>query len=133
MTRVLLAAGLAVVAVVVAAVARRRSSVDAPSQPAWAAPAQLDRADFDRPDAPQLVVVFSSATCSTCASMVTKAEALSSRSVAVQEVEVTARPDLHARYGIEAVPITVVADAEGVVRASFVGPASAADLWAALA
>ena len=133
MTRVVLAAALAIVAVVVAAIARHRSSPEAPSQPAWAAPAQLDRADFDRPDAPQLVVVFSSATCSTCASMVTKAEALSSASVVVQEVEVTARPELHQRYGIDAVPITVVADVEGVVRASFVGPASAEELWASLA
>jgi hypothetical protein len=51
----------------------------------------------------------------------------------VQEVEISARRDLHQRYSIDAVPIIVLADAEGVVRASFVGPPSATDLWAAVA
>ena len=32
------------------------------------------------------------------------------------------RRDLHQRYHIEAVPTLVLADREGVVRASFVGP-----------
>jgi hypothetical protein len=53
--------------------------------------------------------------------------------VAVEEAEVTARRDLHDRYGIDAVPTLVVADADGVVRASFVGPVTATDLWAAVA
>jgi hypothetical protein len=53
--------------------------------------------------------------------------------VAVEEAEVTARPDLHKRYHIDAVPIIVVADGEGVVRTSFTGPPSATDLWAAVA
>ena len=53
--------------------------------------------------------------------------------MAVGEVEAGARPDLHRRYRIEAVPITVVADRAGVVRASFIGPATATDLWAAVA
>jgi hypothetical protein len=53
--------------------------------------------------------------------------------VAVDDVEVTARRDVHERYGIEAVPTIVVADADGVVRASFVGPPTATDLWAAVA
>jgi hypothetical protein len=132
-TRLLIAAGLAIVAVAVAAVLRRRQAVDAPSQPAWSAPAQLDRADFEHPDSPWLVVVFSSATCETCAAMVARAGALASPILAVQEAEAGARAELHKRYGIEAVPITVLADAEGVVRASFVGPASATDLWAAVA
>jgi hypothetical protein len=53
--------------------------------------------------------------------------------VAVQELEVAARKDLHDRYRIEAVPTTVVADAAGVVRQSWVGPITATDLWAAVA
>ena len=40
---------------------------------------------------------------------------------------------LHRRYGIEAVPTVVIADAEGVVRSSFVGPPVATQLWAAMA
>lgn len=58
---------------------------------------------------------------------------LASDSVVVEEAEVKARPDLHRRYHIDAVPIIVVADADGVVRRSFTGPPSATDLWAAVA
>jgi protein-disulfide isomerase len=118
----------------VAALVRRRTVPDAPSTPrSYAAPVQLDRADFDRPDAPWLVVVFSSATCQTCALVLDKARVVASREVAVQDAEFTAARQLHERYGIDAVPTVVVADADGVVRASFIGPMSATDLWAAVA
>jgi hypothetical protein len=79
------------------------------------------------------VAVFTSGTCQSCAEALTRAEVLRSEAVAVEEAEYTARGDLHGRYRIEAVPTIVVADAEGVVQASFVGPPSAADLWAAVA
>ena len=51
----------------------------------------------------------------------------------VVEVEYGAQPELHRRYQIDAAPITVLVDAQGVTRASFVGAFAAADLWAALA
>jgi hypothetical protein len=133
MERLALALALVAVAVVVALVLRRRQVPAAPTQAGFAAPEQLDRRDFARPDAPWLVAVFSSATCHTCADMVRKAAVLESREVATDDVEVTARPDAHRRYGIEAVPITVIADADGVVHRSYVGPVSATDLWAAVA
>jgi hypothetical protein len=132
-TQVLIAVAVFVVAVAVAVVLRRRTRPDTPTQATWTAPRQLDRADFVRPDAEWLVAVFSSSTCASCAAMVEKANVLTSSSVAVEELEARARPDLHRRYGIEAVPITVVADGAGVVRAAFVGPATATDLWAAVA
>jgi len=134
MSQLLLVVLLAGAAAVVALVARRRRP-DAPAQGTggWQAPTQLDRHDFAGADQPWVVVVFSSATCQACASMVDKSKVLASAQVAVVEVEAGDRPDLHRRYRIEAVPITVVADRQGVVRASFVGPASATDLWAAVA
>lgn len=58
---------------------------------------------------------------------------LASGDVVVEEVEVSARKDLHDRYHIDAVPTIVVADRDGVVKASFVGPPNATDLWAAVA
>ncbi len=133
MERLALAAALVVVAVVVAFVLRRRQVPQPPTQPSWTVPAQLDRRDFARPEAPWLVAVFSSASCASCAGMVARAQVLESPEVAVDDVEVGRRPELHQRYRIEAVPITVVADRDGVVRASFVGPATATDLWAAVA
>ena len=132
MERFLLAAAVVVVAIVVAVVLERRRP-EAPTQGTWAVPAQLDRADFARPDAPWLVAVFTSETCDSCVKAVERAKVLDSAAVAVDVAEVKARPDLHRRYHIDAVPIVVVADAEGVVRTSFTGPPSATDLWAAVA
>jgi hypothetical protein len=132
MERLALAAVLVVIAVGVALVLRRRRP-EPPSQPRWAVPAQLDRADFEGKEAPWLVAVFSSASCESCADAISKASPLASGNVIVQEVELGSCPDLHQRYGIEAVPTTLVADREGVVRAAFVGPPSATELWAAVA
>jgi len=123
-----------VVAVFAALIIQRRTHVHAPTQPeSYEVPAMLDRADFERPDAPWLVVVFSSATCLSCQDAWEKVQLLESGEVAVQDVEVSTGKELHERYGIDAVPMIVVADDEGVTRASFVGVPTAADLWAALA
>jgi len=124
---------LAAAAVVVAAVLRRRQRPAAPTQPRYRAPEQLDRSDFTRPDAPFLVAVFTSATCQSCAAMADKAAVLASPQVAVEVLEVSDRPELHEKYAVDAVPMVVVADGRGVVGASFIGPASATDLWAAVA
>src|SRR3954451_6857549 len=132
MERVLLAVGIALAVAVLAIVFERRRP-QPPSQRKWAVPDQLDRADFDRPGAPWLVAVFSSATCDSCAPAVARARAVASGDVAVQEVEVGAQGDLHRRYNVEAVPTVVVADRQGVVRASIVGPPSDGELESAFA
>jgi hypothetical protein len=128
-----IAAVLVVGAVAVATVLRRRGRVDAPTQGNWEIPQQLDRRHFVRPDAPWLVAVFSSASCQSCADVVRKAEVLDCADVAVDVAEVAARPEVHRSYRIDAVPLVVVADAAGVVRAGFLGPVTATDLWAAVA
>jgi hypothetical protein len=130
--RVILTVVVVAVAVVVAIVLQRRRP-DPPTQPSWTVPAQLDRADFERPDAEWLVATFTSATCTTCAGVKEKVELLESPVVATQDLEAVADKALHDRYGIDAVPTLVIADREGVVRASFVGPVTAADLWATMA
>ncbi|MEY2403307.1 MAG: hypothetical protein QOD38_858 [Acidimicrobiaceae bacterium] len=130
----LIAVVVAAAAAVIAVVITRRTRVDAPTQPdSYAVPAMLDRDDFDRPDAPWLVAVFSSSTCLSCQDAWDKARHLESGEVVVQELEAVEHKDLHEKYAIDAVPMIVVADDEGVTRASFVGVPSAADLWAALA
>jgi hypothetical protein len=131
--RLITALVLAAVVVAVAAVAQRRRRPADPVPTGYAVPQQLVRDDFDRPDAPWLVVVFTSATCGTCAGVWDRARHLASEAVAVQEVELTASRALHERYRIEAVPTTVVADGDGVVRRHFLGPVTATDLWAAVA
>jgi hypothetical protein len=132
-TQLLIAAAVLVVALAVGGVLRRRSAVDAPTQPAFSAPVQLDRADFVDGGAPWLVAVFSSASCTVCADVARKARVLACTDVAVVDVEYSADAPLHRKYHIDAVPIVVIADRFGVVRASFVGPMSATDLWAAVA
>lgn len=132
--KLLVVVALVVLAVAVAELFRRRRS-DAPTQGGALhhVPTQIDRRDFEGVDADWLVVVFSSATCGSCAETLGRAGIMSSDAVAVAEVEVSAHPELHRRYGIDAVPIVVIADRRGVVRKSFVGPVSATHLWAAMA
>lgn len=133
MERVLLALALIAVAVAVAGWIQRRQPDPPTAPPEYAVPTQLDRADFARPEAPWLVAVFTSATCNSCRGVWEKAAILDSDDVAVQKVEVLAEPDLHRRYRIDGVPLVVIADRDGVVRGGFVGPATAADLWATVA
>jgi hypothetical protein len=130
--RLIIAAAIVVVAVVVALAVRRWRRPDAPTQVSRAVPSQLDRADFDRPDAAWLVVVFTSATCDTCAGVVAAAQPLAAADVAVVDVEYPTQRSVHERYRIEAVPMVVFADAAGAVRGSRLGPVSAADLAAGL-
>lgn len=132
MERLAVAAVLVLVAVVVSLVLRRRRPAP-PTQPRWTPPSQLDRGDFDGGTRPWLVVVFTSATCDSCRDATDKARVLASTEVAFQDVAWQERRDLHDRYSVEVVPTTVMADADGVVRASFVGFVTATDLWAALA
>lgn len=96
-------------------------------------PAQVDRADFPRPDAPWLLVLFTSAECGGCAEMSTKIAVLATGDVAVCEIEYSQRRDLQEKYSVDAVPLSVVADAEGVVRAHAFGNVPASDLWATVA
>jgi hypothetical protein len=133
MVRLVVAVAIVAVAAVAASIVRRRRATDPPTQGGFELPVQLDRDDFDRPGTPWLVAVFTSSTCASCADVVSKAGVLSAGDVAVVEVAYQDRPDLHARYAVEAVPALVLAGADGVVRASFLGPVTATDLWAAVA
>jgi hypothetical protein len=132
--RVGIGAALLVVAVVVALVLeRRRKATASPIRDSYPVPRQLYRADFPQPESPWLVALFSSRTCDSCALMREKVLALASSEVATCDIEFTAERELHERYDISGVPMVLIADAEGVVRQSFVGPVSATDLWAAVA
>jgi Thioredoxin len=131
--RVGLAAALIVLALVVAFVLERRRRAGPPPRDVYPVPRQLDRSDFPRGDAPWLVALFSSTTCDSCELLPPKLAVLESPDVATCEIEYHAQPDLHRRYEISGIPTTVVADADGVVRAAFVGAFTATDLWAAVA
>ena len=125
--------GVVVVIALLANLWQRKRQVDAPTQGASEVPSQIDRADFTRPGAPWIVLAFTSATCQTCSDIERKVRVLETNSVAIQILEYTAERELHERYKIDAVPAVLMADANGVVQANFLGPVSATDLWAALA
>lgn len=131
--RIGLAVAIVVIATALAGVMRRRRRADAPTQARRSLPDQIDRRDFVRPEAPWLVVVFSSADCSVCAGVSAKTRVLASDEVAVQDVAYQEHRDLHARYGVDAVPAIVLADGDGVVHYGAFGPVTATDLWAAVA
>lgn len=135
MERLLLAAVLVVIAVVIAFLLQRRKPAP-PTAAEWNIPIQLDRQDFLRPDAQWLVAVFTSSTCDACSGVWSKAVHLDAGPdgpVCVQELEAVAEADIHRRYGIDAVPLVLIADGDGIVRQHFVGPVTATDLWAAVA
>lgn len=134
MDRFLVAVAIGSIVVVIATVFQRRQN-DPPTNAttSYEAPAQIDRNDFAHPDRPWAVIAFVSETCQTCADIWQKVSVLESNEVAVQAVEATADKELHNRYSIDAVPIVVLCDAEGVVQKSFLGPTSAVHLWAGLA
>lgn len=131
MERLVVALAVVAVAVTVAAVLRRRRP-----EPTFTAttgvPDRVDRGDFADPGAPWLYVLFSSATCESCPVAAESLRALSGKGVAVDEAEYSARRDLHRRYGIDAVPVTLLVDTEGVVRDHFLGRTSPAQLSEAL-
>jgi hypothetical protein len=111
----------------------RRRPPDAPPRDVFPVPKQLDRSDFPRPDARWLVALFSSATCDSCHGLGDKLTPLESADVAVCDVDFEHQETLHRRYELAAIPTTVIADHEGVVRRAFVGAFTATDLWAAIA
>lgn len=111
----------------------RRRKPDAPSQTTHTVPQQLSRDDFLNAEKPWLLAVFTSSTCDACQDVATKAKVLASQDVAVQIIDFQEMPELHARYSIDAVPTTVIADRLGVVQYGVLGPITATDLWAAMA
>lgn len=131
-TRAIIAAAITLLAIGVAALIRRRRP-EGPPVDSFPTPRQIRRGDFPRPEAPWLVALFSSTTCGSCPELAAKIAPLDSPQVAVAELTYQDDRELHDRYAISAVPMVVVADDEGVVRAAFVGPTSATDIWAALA
>lgn len=127
MERLLLALIIGALAVAVAALIQRRRP-DAPTGGSGHVPMQVDRRDFARPDAPFALLVFTSATCASCAEVWKQASALAGDRLSVQQIEVAAHLDLHERYRIDAVPVTVLADANGVVRRWFLGPTARGEI-----
>lgn len=131
MTRILVLVLLTAVAIGVAYALQRRRP-EPPSAPSYRAPRQVDRNDFEVDPNKTMVVVFTSATCNSCAGVWKTVSAVDHPRVGVQHVEIQTNPGLHERYKIDGVPTTMIVDPDGVVRGSFFGPFPAEKLDAAL-
>jgi hypothetical protein len=132
MERVVLALVLIAAAVVVALVLQRRRP-EVAAAPSFAAPERVDRMDFGDVDRPWLLIAFTSGTCSTCAEVVEVTSPLAGGDLGFAQVELSEARELHERYGIGAVPLLLLADAEGVVRHHVFGPVSRREIEAVLA
>ncbi len=134
MEPVLLVLGaVAIAAVVAGLLSRRTPDPEQNFAPGHVLPRVVDRCDFARPEARWLVAAFVSASCDECAIVAEQVRLLESDDVAVQTLDVTAAEKTHARYRIDAVPIVVLADIDGLVRHGFTGPVSSEELRSALA
>lgn len=123
---------LAIVIAVLAAAALIAARVnnrppDVPTAPQYATPQQLDRSEYAHPEVPWLFVLFSSATCLACRDArdalraVDELSPTNRRTVEVLDLAAETSRDIHSRYRIDAVPTLVLADADGVVRWSYLG------------
>ena len=104
----------------ISALANRRMP-DRPSVPKSILPYQLDRLDFNEPDAEWIFVLFTSETCDACVSVINEVSKISLPNVVVQNIDYASKKSLHVRYENDAVPILLLADRKGIVRWSFAG------------
>ena len=132
MERLAIAAALVVIALAAAFVAQRRRGSAAGSAPHSAVPATVDLASLGM-DAGPAIVVFTEETCRTCAAAIAAVRGAAGAGVQVAEVPFASERGLHRDHGIDTVPTTVVADAEGQVVDGWIGRVDVGDLTAALA
>jgi len=132
MATIFLVLGAVVIALVVSTLARRHAS-PAETEADHHIPDHLDGTDFNNPDGRRMLVVFSSNKCDTCAVVVESAMKLDFPWLMVDVVDIETREGLHNKYGIDAVPVTLLAETSGHVVKSFLGPAGLALMKQAIA
>tara|TARA_Y100001968_G_scaffold331034_1_gene384517 strand:+ start:4449 stop:4898 length:450 start_codon:yes stop_codon:yes gene_type:complete len=107
-------------AFIISALANRRVP-DSPSVPKSILPYQLDRSDFNEPSIDWIFVLFTSDTCDACDVVLNEVSKISFPNVVVQNIDYATNKLLHVRYKIDAVPILLLADRQGIVQWSFAG------------
>ena len=115
--RILLVGGVAVLALVSAAVATR-----------WRT-GRIERSALGPDDLPDRVNLFSSSSCPSCDRA---RSALGRTGVGFREVRYETEPELHLRAGVAAVPLLVIRDRSGRIVARIAGAPSRRRLRKAL-
>ncbi len=124
---------LGAVATLVALIAARRRGrwrgvLATPDVPATIDHGSFERAGVGASGRTWLVATFTDRTCRTCASTLERLGPLAGPDVALVEVDAARHRSLHDTYSVDAVPLTLVADATGAVLAWILGPPTAADI-----
>jgi hypothetical protein len=127
--RLVVAAVLLAVAGAVALVLERRRRAALQPFRSTTELTHVHRDDFPRGDVPWLALLFTSRDCAGCEPMAARLAPLESPTLAVVVCEFHDQRALHERYRIDSVPYLVVADADGAVRASFLGTATSDEIW----
>jgi len=116
-----LVTGAVIIAMAVSAVARKTAGFGQ-DQRDHHIPGSVAGSDFGLDDDGWMLVVFTSSKCETCATVVEAVSRIDMPNLATAVIEIERMPELHTSYAIDAVPTTIVADPDGVVRKSFLGP-----------
>lgn len=132
MERLAIAAILVVIAIGIASLVQRRRSASATALPRSELPPAVDLVGVGVPDGPALVV-FTEETCRTCQAALAVVRGPAGAGLPVAEVPFGVERELHRQHGIDTVPTTVVADADGRVVDGWVGSVDLSGLAAALA
>lgn len=134
MERFLLVAVISVAATAVAVLVGRvrtghaPDAVLRPGEP----PDRVDRGDFVSGPG-WVLVVFTAVGCASCSRTMAAAGNLAADHLTVLEVTRDDQADLHAKYGVEALPTLLFVDSGGWVRGSYLGSPSVQQLEATLA
>ena len=132
MERVVIAAILIGLAVVIAVVMERRRTDTPLSIRRGAVPTRVRPADVGLDDGPA-IIVFTEASCQSCQAAIRLVRGPAGADVPVADIEYGQDRDIHETYGIDTVPTTVVVSADGTVAGGWTGKVDPGDLAIALA
>ena len=132
MERLVIAAVLVGIAVVVAVVLERRRTASVTMVPRSELPAAVDLAAVGLDGGPA-IVVFSEETCRTCATALGVVRGPAGAGLPVAEVPFGTQRDVHRELAIDTVPTTVVVSADGNVVDGWIGRIDLTELALALA
>ena len=127
MERLAIALAVAALALLIAWMLQRRRRPPV-AGPRLTVPERVDRADFRGARAPWLLAVFTNHDCETCGAVWDRVQGLGGGTIDTREVRYEIDPDLYERYGVDACPLVILVDTDGVVRASHHGPVTLAEL-----
>lgn len=113
---------MALCALGIAVLLERHSASTAGPVPTGTVPTRIRRRDLGVGPDGWLLVLFSSSDCSSCARVRDRISTLAGPDVAIREVDHRSEPELHRRYGIDTVPLTVLVDRSGEVGLAVLGP-----------